>query len=322
MSIQDTAISLEEARRKAAEEVRHGLGTFLRIGNGSFDQEAGKFRFPLRIRSPKMIQDNAGELVDVRYYSELDLGEVTVDGSTREVDRPRLNTIKRKIREQEDEVEIAVQKALVSAAGESLSHLPFPENQFAPLEDILAELLLEGDMTMADIELMDEKRSNDRYHEYVENLIEIDLIERNDRTLTNGNVLLSLADEAENFQKALNSAIGRYFEHHVGEFNMIRRTLGPYLVLAGYYYRRALEVEEMPRIEEWELRRAIEAEYTGRQKKMKLFKLSRYLVHLEDVGLLEPIHQNGERVWVGSEDVRSRLRQQEDFLSPYETLQI
>jgi hypothetical protein len=67
----DTAMSLEEARRKAEHAVRTELGTFVRVGPGELDEGEGEFRFPLLISSPKIITDSRQEnVVDVRYFSE------------------------------------------------------------------------------------------------------------------------------------------------------------------------------------------------------------------------------------------------------------
>jgi hypothetical protein len=317
----ETAMSMEEARRKAEHEARYELGTFVRVGPGKLDEEAGEFQFPLLIRSPKIITDgHQEEVTDVRYFSELDLGTLTIDATTGKLDRPNRSTIRRKVREHENEVEIAVQKALISSAGRKLSHLPFPENQYSPLQDILSEILLHKEISMAQIEMMDEERSNNRYREYVEKLVTLDLLNRRGGTITAGSVLVSLYDEKDTLQETLNAAMGRYFEHNVGEFNMIKRTLGPYLVVAGRYYRRALELEEMPVIDESELRRAIEYEYSGRTREEKLFKLSRYLIQLEDVGILESVSQNGGRYWSGDEAIYRDLRQHSDYLASAGTL--
>lgn len=320
MSIK-TAMSMDEARRKAEKVVRFELGTFLRLGPSQYDDTAGEFRFPLIIRSPQIIRDaHRDETIDVRFFSELNLGEITVDGTTGEINRPNRSTIQRKVREHENKIDIAVQKALISAVGRQFSHLPFPENQYSPLEDILAALLLQGDISMARIEMMDDGRSNTRYNEYVERLIDLDLVNRNGQTLTSGDILISLSDKSETYQEALNAAVGRYFEHNLSEFDMIKRALGPYLILAGYYYRQALELEEIPVIDEEELRRAIKLEYTGQGREQKLFKTSRYLIQLESVGILESMPHGGTQYWTGNETVCDKLRNQSDYLTPVENL--
>ena len=315
-----TTITESEARRHAEGVVRSEMGMFLRVGEGEYNDEEGQYEFELLIRSPKLIENRSGEVTDVRYFEELDLGQVTVDGSTGDVERPRLQTVRAKIRDQRKEVEIAVRKALVSAAGRRFSHLPFPENQFSPLEDILAHVLVHGSLNIEQIELMDSDRTNDRYSEYVQNLLDLDLLKQEDRRLTSGNVLIGLEDQADSYQETINMAIGRYFEHHIGDFGMINRTLGPYLVIAGRYYRHAVMREEMPLISVDELRDAISAEYSGKQKQQKLMKLYRYLVHLDDVGILHPQTHGKDTYWVGNEEVQERLRNQSELLGPVQTL--
>lgn len=319
MSIQ-TAIEPDEARRYAEKEVRYGLGTFCRLKDGEYDEKEGAYSFPIVIRSPRIIEDSQEEVIDVRFYEELELGTVEVDGSTGDVSRPALPTVRSKIKEQQEEIEIAVQKALVSAAGDKLSHLPFPENQYSPLEDILSVLLLEGQIKWETIRKMDEGRGNNSYEKYVDNLVQTGLASHDDDLITDGNILIEFNDKADSFQEAVNAAVGRYFEHNIGEFAMIKRTLGPYLAISGHYYRRSLEIEEMPRIQEDDLRRAIHREYSGREKSEKLMKFSRYLVQLEDVGIIESFHDGGDRYWVGDDKIRSKLVDRSEFLAPMQSL--
>ena len=316
-----TTISEDEARRYAEDVVRSELGMFLRLGDSEYDEGENEYQFDLVIRSPKTIRDAPdGEVADVRFFSELDLGQVIVDGESGDVERPDIPTIKSKIRDQQEQVEIAVRKALVSAAGHRFAHLPFPENQYAPLEDILAHVLLHGSLSMDDISMMDADRENRRYHEYVQDLRDIDLLSKDGNTLTSGDILIGIEDECESYQKTINTAIGRYFEHNLGEFDTINRTLGPYLIIAGRYYRRALELEEPPLIDEEELRQSIVSEYSGKEQSQKLMKFYRYLVHLENVGILRSVNQGGQRLWVGDDEVDEMLREQTEYLGPVQTL--
>jgi hypothetical protein len=316
-----TTISEDEARRYAEDVVRSELGMFLRLGDSEYDEAGNEYQFDLVIRSPKTIRDSpSGEVADVRFFSELDLGQVTVDGKSGDVERPDIPTIKAKIRDQQEQVEIAVRKALVSAAGHRFAHLPFPENQYAPLEDILAHVQLHGSLSMDDISMMDADRENRRYHEYVQNLLEQDLLTKDGNTLTSGDVLIGIEDECDSYQETMNTAIGRYFEHNLGEFDMINRTLGPYLVIAARYYRRSLELEEPPLIDEEELRQSIISEYSGKEQRQKLMKFYRYLIHLENVGILRSVNQAGQRLWVGDDEVDEMLREQTEYLGPVQTL--
>lgn len=315
-----TAISEEEAQRRAEGLVRSELGMFLRVGDGTLNEEEDQYEFPLLIRSPKIIENRHGEVSDVRYYEKLELGNVIVDGETGDVSRPNIRTIKSKIRDQQEEVEIAVRKALVNAAGRKFSHLPFPENQFAPLEDILAHVLIHGSVEVDQIKMMDKDRANNRYSEYMEKLVDLDLLQREEGVLTSGNMLIGFENKSESHQETVNRAIGRYFEHNIGDFAMINRTLGPYLVIAGRYYRQAVLQQELPYINVDDLREAIISEYSGKEKQQKLMKIYRYLVHLEEVGILQPVQQGQETVWTGNEDIRDDLLEQSELLGPIQTL--
>lgn len=323
---QDSSIDSDEARRKAMKVVRFELGTYLRLGHHEFDEEEFEFVFPITIRSPKLILDaQQKDAVDLRSLSEIQLGHITVDAKTGEVDRPRKSSLKKELRQYEEELNRAIQKALVSASGRQLSHLPFPENQFAKLEDILAQAILNDEVSKWDIELMDSDRDDDNegtsYEEYVEDLLSLNLLKQGHQedVYAAGDLLTKIQNDEDydGHNEEMNAALGVYFESHFGDFDMVKRTLGPYLVIAGHYYRRALELDQMPTISESELREAVRFEYSGQRASRKEFKLSRYLIQLQEVGVLEPVYDRGERLWVGDDDIRTKLERQTDYLGEF-----
>ncbi len=321
---ENTAVSEEEARRLAMEAVRFNLGTYPRLKSGEFDEEGLVYTFPIILRSPKLILDESKEeAVDLRYLDPVEVGEVTIDANSKEVDYPTKSQVKDELEDYENELNEAVQKALVRASGSSFSHLPFPENQYAPLQDILSEVILNGEILVDSLRKMDKRSDNNKYQKHVDSLVELDLLKSGSVALESGDVLNTIQEkdkfaghEVKTHHDELNAALGLYFEHNVGQFEMIKRTLGPYLALAGYYYRRALELDELPIIKEQDLRTGIEIEYDGRKREEKLFKMSRYLVQLEDVGVLEPVYQGGDRYWVGDEETFRRLKTSTDELGP------
>ncbi|MFC4249622.1 hypothetical protein ACFOZ7_22265 [Natribaculum luteum] len=321
---ESTSVSKDEARRLAMEAIRFNLGTYLRLNSGDFDGDDLEYSFPIILRSPKLILDEDKEdAVDLRFLDPIHVGEVTVDANSKEVDYPTSSQVKSELEDYEKELNQAVQKALVRASGSSLSHLPFPENQYAPIQDLLSEVILNGEIEVDAIKTMDSYEDGEKYQKYIDSLVELDLLKRGDVVLRSGDVLNTIQEknqfkghQIESHQDELNAALGRYFEHNVGEFKMIKRTLGPYLALAGYYYRRALELDNLPVVKEEDLRDGIKAEYDGRERRKKLFKMSRYLVQLEDVGVLDYVYQNGERYWVGDETTFTRLKASADQLGP------
>jgi len=321
---EDVGIKDEEARRAAMEAVRFNLGTYLRLGEGEFNKDGPEYTFPIILRSPKLILDESKEnAVDIRFLDPINVGTVIVDAETKDVDHPTSRQIENELENYEEELNTAIQKALVRASGSNLSHLPFPENQYAPLQDILSEVILNGKIAVDDLEMMDGYSDGEKYMKYIDSLVELDLLKRDDGVFRSGDVLNTIQEkdkfeghDLESHQDELNAAIGRYFEHNVGEFEMIRRTLGPYLALAGFYYRRALELDELPVIKEDDLRDGILFGYGGREQRKKLFKMSRYMIQLEDVGVLSAVYQNGERYWVGDEATFSQLKATADQLGP------
>jgi hypothetical protein len=325
MSTQEnTSVDVSEARRLAMEAVRFELGTYLRLDDGEFDEGDLEYTFPIILRSPKLILDeDKKNAVDLRFLDPIEVGEVTVDAQSKDVDYPTPRQVKKELEKYEEELNAAIQKALVRASGSNLSHLPFPENQYAPLQDILSEVILNGEIAADDLEMMDSYEDGEKYMKYIDSLVELDLLKRGGDVFRSGDVLNTIQEkdkfeghELETHQDELNAALGRYFEHNVGEFEMIKRTLGPYLAIAGFYYRRALELDELPVIKEQELRDGIKLEYSGRERQKKLFKMSRYLVQLEDVGVLKSVYQGGERYWAGDDNTFQRLRDTADQLGP------
>lgn len=305
MSRKDTAVTMEEARRLAVERARRSYGTFIRVDNGEYDPDANVFKFPLLISRPQIIKDSHGEsVIDIRFQSQITLGEIEIDGTSREIKAPHREKVLKKIRDRQDNIELAVRKALVSTSGTKFSHLPFLENQYSPLEDILSELILNRRVDHSKMFGADEERKS-RYRTYLDGLVDIGLAESLDEgTIKAGNRLIGiLQDRGEQYDMALNDAMGVYFENNIDEFEMINRTLGPYLIIAGRYYQRCLELNEMPTIHENELRDAIIAEYSGRRQAQKLLKFSQYLIQLQRVGVLQPTHDNGVRYWEGNEEI-------------------
>lgn len=320
----EPAVTKEEARRKAVETVRKKLGMYPSVGDGEYDPEQRCYSFEISIRTPKLILSGDREsAVDLRYLKPVEVGAAHVAVSDLSVDCPTRQELRTAVKDHEERLNKAIQKAVVRATGSNLSRLPFPGNQYAPVQDILSEVILNGEISPDRLKRMDNIDDSDKYQKYVDDLVELDLLRRESGLLTSGDVLTTIQEKdrfhghsLENHHDELDAALGRYFESNVGELNMIKRTLGPYLAIAGYYYRRALELGELPRIKESDLRRGIELEYTGQQREEKEFKLSRYLVQLESIGVLENVIQGGERYWIGDDTTFSNLQDSADEHGP------
>lgn len=307
-------IGENEARKKAEETLAFEIGNLPRLGEVEVTES--EYIYPLEIRLPRVIFDeNREEPVDVKFMSSESLGEIRIDAATGDVDRPHLHQIEIQIRRKRKKIETAVQKALIRASADKFSHLPFPEHRYTPLLDVLSHLIIEGPITVQEFSEMN-SMDEQKYREYVDTLSEVDLVRWKEDRVEADNILIELQVEEQAPPVLLNSAMAHFFRVGANHIETIREILGPHLIISGHYYRRALELGEMPRMSEREFDEVLRWNYSGNDRVQKRFKLSRYLIQLEDVGLLESHNGTGPREWEGVQTVHQGVLRQEELLSP------
>lgn len=316
MSSESGLIGETEARRKAEEVLAFKIGNLPHLGEP--EEEDEEFVFPLVTNMPRVIFDeDRRHPIDVKFMSSDKVGEIRIDKTTGEiVDRSHVYQIERKIRAQRMEIEEAVEKALVRSSATRFSRLPFPEHRYTPILDILSHLILEGPISSEELQEMNASNEQ-KYRDYVEMLDEVDLVrERDDGQIEADNIFIELQAQEDTHPEMLNAALAHFFEKGAEHIETIRSILGPYLVLAGYYYQRALEVDGYPKIPEQEFVEEIEKNYSGEDRVQKKFKISRYLIQLEEVELLESNNQAGSPTWSGRESVKQNLLREDQLLDP------
>ena len=316
MSIEHSATSPEEARKKAEEILRFKIGPQYSLGET--ETEGSEYVFPILISPPRVIfNETRSTPVDVKYLEPTQVGEIRVN-KNEEVDYTLPQTVYRRVRDYEEEIQQAVEKALISAAAKDFTKLPFPENRYAPVEDILSEVILRDEIQLEKIAYLDspDEEEQGKYTRYVQELENIDLLRREDGKVKAGNVLINIQRDTNKKSEALNAALAHYFKQNINNLEDIHQILGPYLAVAGFYYRLAIEADMLPTVEEKELRDAFEQHYKGRGKQtdVKVFKFSRYLLHLERAGILELITKPNGRVWSGTEAIKKDLEDQTQYL--------
>ena len=315
MSTERAGISEEKAEVEAEKVLRFDIGNLPHLGAPEY--EDGDYVFPIMINLPRVVFDeDREEPVDVRYLSEEEIGEIRVDAESGDVvDRTNVWEVNRQIRQKRKEVDEAVQKALVKAEAEKFSLLPFPEHRYTPIQDLLSEVILTGQIPEQELDNLG-MDNREKYEKYVETLSEVQLLRWQDNRITAGDHLIEIEAQTDRPSDALNTALAHFFEQGANNFDMIEQILGPYLILAGYYYRRSIESEQLPRISTKEFRSELRSEYTGKTREVKSFKLSRYLLQLESIEILESVSDRSGRAWTGSSDVLAEVLQQEEELRP------
>jgi len=310
MSVEVSGISEEKARKKAQKVLTFQIGNLPHIGDPVRIQS--DYIFPLYIRRPRVIFDSSRERpIDLDFMSEQRIGTICVDGDSGEVTRTDLPRINRRIRQQKSQVAEAVQQALVRSSAHQFSRLPFPTHRYTPILDILSHLLIEGPIDEDEIHDMSDENSGS-YSEYVDQLADVDLVRYRNGQVEADSVLIEIKaeqippHESKN-SKRLNAALAHFFREGAENTDSIRQILGPYLVLSAYYYRRALDIGSPPSVSEEEFKEEIERFYSGRDELRKKFKVSRYLIQLEEVGILNDDPESEESSWVGDEAIMNNL---------------
>jgi hypothetical protein len=192
--------------------------------------------------------------------------------------------------------------ALVKAEAEKFSLLPFPEHRYTPIQDLLSEVILRGQIPRERFDQIG-TGAYEKYKEYIEALNEAGLLREKDDRVTAADHLIEIEASTDHPSEALNAALAQFFRNGADNYEMIHSILGPYLTIAGYYYRRSLESDQLPHISSRKFREKIREKYSGRDGRMKTFKASRYLLQLEEIGILESRAARDNGDWVGKKDV-------------------
>lgn len=307
-------IGEREARRKAEETLAFEIGNLPRLGD--VETTESEYVFPLEIRLPRVIFDEDRKRpVEVKYLSSETIGNIRVDAVTGEVERPHLNQIESNIRRERKVVEEAVQKALVRSSAAKFSKLPFPEHRYTPILDILSHIILEGPIGDEELEELNAV-GEQKYRDYVEILKDVDLVRTREGQIEADDVLIELQANQSKPPKLLNGALAHFFEAGADNIETIREILGPHLIISAFYYQTSLVDGGVPSMTAEEFEEVLERHYYGNDLVEKRFKLSRYLVQLEDVGLLKSSTGVDRPSWSGKKKVRQNLLREDEMLSP------
>jgi hypothetical protein len=165
-----------------------------------------------------------------------------------------------------------------------------------------------------------------KYEDRVEKLKETNLIREENNQYVAGDYLTGIlsgevtTSESEEDQsrpsEQLNLAMEHYFEQRADDLEELDEILGPHLRIAGFYYKRAITSNSLPKLSQDEIRRNFSQRYTGKEAKKKEFQTSRVLLQLEQVGLIQSTSEHGNRKWIGIKNIREGILQQREQIQP------
>jgi hypothetical protein len=242
------------------------------------------------------------------------IGSISVSQNGEIIDKPRDSDVKYMIQENLKFVRTNVEKALIKTAANKFSILPFSEHMYSPIIDVIANLLVNDKMDISqDIGQLREKE-REKYTDIIKNLTSIGLIKQEDGYLEPDNAFVELERGEPDLHKQLSKILAYYFTQYYDDLEGIHRIVGPHLTIAGFIYQQSIEYGAITPVRYDEIRRLIIRSY--RDEELKLIKIPRYLIQLNNVDIIKMKPLNGEDTWEVNSDIFEDVNSQEDLISP------
>lgn len=310
-------ISEEEALEKARKILREKFGNLVGIENIS--REGTSWRFKLVSAYPRVIFDYVKEPprpAKIKSMRPIVLGWIEIDGMSGEPKYPSRSMIIQKIKARLTEVQNVVEKALVKAESKRLSRIPFSEHRWTPIQDIFSRLLLSDEIDVNELSRLS-KDAEVKYLDYLQLLEELNLVTFEGDVYKSGDLLIEVEAQDKPLYEKLSDAMELFFRLGYDKLDAIHEILGPHLKLAGSYYSTALQTGDLPKVAKKFFVRKICFFYpSSTERNEKLFKLDRYLIQLENVGLVRYAGFDGESYWIGQRGIFRNILRENEILEP------
>ena len=131
--------------------------------------------------------------------------------------------------------------------------------------------------------------------------------------LTPNNILIEIEQRSDDLRSQLSNALAYYFEQGYDNIQSIHQVVGPHLTISGYIYQQSIEYDDLTPVKYDEIRRMVHLMYA---QDIKLIKIPRYLIQLNNVSLLKMETQRGEDTWLPDKDVFDQVSAQDPLISP------
>lgn len=115
----------------------------------------------------------------------------------------------------------------------------------------------------------------------------------------------------------MKKALSYFFSRGYDNISSIQQVLGPYLTISGFIYGKCIEYDEVIPVEFHEIQTAIQQNYGQLIKQMKI---PRYLIQLNEVGLIDQNVIGGDDVWLPKPEILRELKLEDTILDPVRTM--
>jgi len=311
--LSDLPVTEKDAQKFAYNVIRSELGSIPYPGTPQLKENI--WIVPIMVRYPRVLSDDIREVPErVRFMNFENLGEIKIDATKGELlYRPRYYDMSNVIRENLRKVRTTVEMALVKVGASRFAQLPFPEHMHTPIADILSWLLIKDRIDLSKDLFLIGVDGSDKYIQNINLLESVGLVRKSGNLILPDNNLIEIETRCTTLPEKISNSMAFFFEKGYTFIESINQVLGPHLTIAGFCYENALEYGDLVPINYETIDRMIVGIY---RQEMKKFKLPRYLIQLESVGLLEETNISGKVVWKGNEDIFDKIQQEEEILQP------
>lgn len=317
LKLDSTPFSEAEAFAKAQRDVWARVGNFCYPVKPRTTDEITEFQIWADI--PRIYTDPVNGLPrDVHFFRFKKVGYVRVS-LRRGTIEATLNWMeaRQRIREQMDDVETSVEKALLKTCAAKFSELPFAEHMHTPIVDILSTLIYDRQLDFSYwADRFPEDEEGVKLREYVSSLERAELVRVEGTHVYPGNFFLSLERRDLAPPQFLRAALSQYFESGINQIESIRRVIGPQLRIASKIYETGLEWGVDAGLTRDEITTFVRQQaYTGDRRKE--LQVPRYLIQLQQLDLVTVERKEGAEVFRGTPTIFDKVRGLERILAPF-----
>jgi len=273
---------------------------------------------PIDVCYPRMIFDVHTKQPKIRRYLYFcDLANLEVSAKDGTVSGPKVPTMEKLIGDQLTEVRTSVEKALTKVASKEFAKLHYAAHMTTPLTDIMSIIIMDGEIDTTKWNLNREEYEEGKYQSRIELLTKVGLVQPLGHLYTPGPAYVELEEKwekmgATDVSTQLEDSIGYAFVEGYRYYDVIRRVIGTHLNVAGAIYENSIENDKPTSMLFDDLRKVI-LTVIG---ETRAIKLNRYIVQLQEIGLIDVKGLPGERIVVPKTNVYRRLSMEDEILAP------
>lgn len=280
-------------RRKVMNEIEFAIkkyvvnhyGDLITSNKPVFDEKTKIWETQLRSTYPRIIADDASGEVIVGFLDLKDLGTIKLNDNLQIIDATSSDKCDDQLSSRLDLWKQQTERIVISASSEVFAKIEEGIHVLNPLELILDQLVntvKDNGVKILDVDIH-KQHNPDRIMQYLELLLELDIVRRVKEGYTHGNTYVGLLEE--NTPKNLKTLL---LSHVIKQkYSVLRQVFGitqlePYVHLANTYYSASLDAEKLIHISQSNLFQR----YQNFYKRMSRWAFDSKLNELVDKGAL------------------------------------